>query len=60
MLDSASYFDIPITREYLEQNLEQLSASFFTPQRIRLLLDQDGGLSHEFRPLEMENRTLKV
>lgn len=42
MLDSAEYFGIPTTEEDLEKFLEQVSSSFQTPQRVRLLLSRDG------------------
>jgi len=62
MLDSATYFDIPITKEKLEDYLEQISSDFFTPQRVRVLLDQVGKLSYASRPFEIreDNQTLKV
>src|SRR5690349_21496494 len=44
MLDSAKYFDIPITKEKLEKYLEQISSTFCTPQRVRVLLDRTGEL----------------
>jgi para-aminobenzoate synthetase/4-amino-4-deoxychorismate lyase len=47
MLDSAAYFDIPITKEKLEDYLKQISSEFFTPQRVRILLDEIGDLQHE-------------
>jgi len=54
MLDSADYFDIPITRGKLEDFLRQISSSFSTPQRVRLVLDQDGKLDSESRHFESE------
>jgi para-aminobenzoate synthetase/4-amino-4-deoxychorismate lyase len=45
MLDSAEYFQIPVTKETLEAYLIQISARFESPGRVRLLLDQSGGLS---------------
>ncbi|HSK89594.1 MAG TPA: aminodeoxychorismate synthase component I [Anaerolineales bacterium] len=52
MLDSANYFDIPVTKEKLEEHLEEISSSFHTPQHIRVLLDQDGNLYFEAKPFE--------
>jgi para-aminobenzoate synthetase / 4-amino-4-deoxychorismate lyase len=62
MLDSASYFDIPITKETLEKYLEQVSSGFRTPQRVRVLLDQNGKLEFEKRPFPLSQNTqpLKV
>jgi para-aminobenzoate synthetase / 4-amino-4-deoxychorismate lyase len=51
MLDSASYFDIPLTKESLEEYLNQLSSGFRMPQRIRVLLGQNGELNSESSPL---------
>jgi para-aminobenzoate synthetase / 4-amino-4-deoxychorismate lyase len=52
LLDSANYFDFPVTRENLEGYLEEVSSRFQTPQRVRVLLDQDGLLSSESSPFE--------
>ena len=55
MLDSADYFDIPMTKETLEEYLEEICAGFRTPQRVRVLLDQSGNFeveSQSFDPLE--------
>ena len=54
MLDSAHYFDIPIKKETLEEYLKLVSASFYTPQRVRILLDQDGQLDAESSPYAPE------
>jgi para-aminobenzoate synthetase/4-amino-4-deoxychorismate lyase len=62
MLDSANYFDISIAREKLAAYLEQISSSFQTPQRVRVLLDRSGELTFESRPFELRRKTetLKV
>jgi para-aminobenzoate synthetase / 4-amino-4-deoxychorismate lyase len=62
MLDSANYFDIPITKENLEMYLERIASGFRTPQRVRLLLDQTGKLDSESSPFDLlvENRPLKA
>lgn len=62
MIDSATYFDIPITNEKLEKYLDQIASQFITDQRVRVLLTQDGQLSYESRFLELneENQKLKV
>ena len=52
MIDSASYFDIPVTTEKLEGYLEQVSGEFFAPRRVRVFLDQTGELSHASRTFE--------
>ena len=62
ILDSAAYFDFPITNEKLRDYLEQISSAFFMPQRVRVLLDQAGNLRHKSRPFEMiqVHQALKV
>lgn len=62
MLDSAVYFDIPVTKETLEDYLKQISSDFFIPQRVRMLLDQTGNVRHEHRPVEIigSSQLLKV
>ena len=62
MLDSAAYFDIPISKEKLEDYFTQLSSSFFAPRRVRVLLDRAGKLSHESGAFEAteDNQILKV
>jgi para-aminobenzoate synthetase/4-amino-4-deoxychorismate lyase len=62
MLDSAAYFDIPITKEKLEDYLKMISSEFFMPQRVRVLLDQAGKLSHESKLFEIieGKQTLKA
>jgi para-aminobenzoate synthetase / 4-amino-4-deoxychorismate lyase len=62
MLDSARYFDFPITKEDLEGYLVQISSRFSVPQRVRLLLDQEGRLDFESRAFDgsQANQTLKV
>lgn len=54
MLDSANYFDIPVTKEKLEEYLAQISSSFQSAQRVRVVLDQDGELTSEVSPFEPE------
>ena len=44
MLDSADYFDIPLTKQNLEDYLDQISSGFRSPQRVRVLLNQHGKL----------------
>ena len=57
MRDSADYFDIPITKQKLEEYFEQISSKFRTVQRVRVLLDQEGRLSHESHPLDLPKKT---
>jgi para-aminobenzoate synthetase / 4-amino-4-deoxychorismate lyase len=62
MMDSANYFDIPVSREILEDYLEQSSSEFRSPQRIRLLLNRAGTLEFESSPFDVtqDTRPLKV
>ena len=50
ILDSADYFDYPISREQIEKHLDQLSSGFNAPQRVRLLLDSSGALHSQSLP----------
>jgi para-aminobenzoate synthetase/4-amino-4-deoxychorismate lyase len=62
MIDSAAYFDFPITKEKLKDYFEQISSAFFMSQRVRVLLDQAGTLRYESRAFEMiqGHQTLNV
>jgi para-aminobenzoate synthetase/4-amino-4-deoxychorismate lyase len=57
MLDSANYFDFPITKENLEEYLEKISSTFCTEQRVRVLLDQNGILTYETHALQPSQNT---
>ena len=52
ILDSASYFDIPTSKENLEEYLDQVSSKFSSARRVRLLLDQSGSLESEAVPYQ--------
>ncbi len=63
LLDSASYFDIPLTKEKLEEHLEQISSSLDASHRVRIFLDRAGQLTSDaipFEPGEASSKTLKV
>ena len=47
MLDSADYFDYPISKEKIEEYLDQISSRFNSPHCLRLLLDKYGALSSQ-------------
>jgi para-aminobenzoate synthetase / 4-amino-4-deoxychorismate lyase len=55
LLDSAEYFDIPITREKLEEYLGQIASGFHATQRVRIFLDHAGKLDSESRAFEPED-----
>ena len=62
MLDSAYYFDIPISKQELDEYLDLISTNFDSPQRIRLLLNSYGAFSSEVRTVQLEKKSesLKV
>ena len=62
MVDSAAYFDIPLTKGRLEKYLEQLSALLCSPGRVRVLLDASGHLTNELQHFELakESQTLRI
>jgi len=55
MLDSADYFDFPISKEKIEAYLDQISSDLDCTQRVRLLLGPTGALDSQaklFQPSE--------
>ena len=57
LLDSANYFEFPISKELLEPYLNKILSQFTSPQRVRLLLDKNGKLNSETQPLQpLEDR----
>lgn len=60
LLDSAKYFDFPITSEVIETHLNELAAKFTSTQRVRLLLDKNGKLTSEAKGYTEINNTLKA
>lgn len=62
ILDSGEYFEFHISKEIITSYLYEVSSRFTSPQRVRLLLDKNGNLSHEarsFRPID-NNLPVKV
>jgi para-aminobenzoate synthetase/4-amino-4-deoxychorismate lyase len=57
MLDSAAYFEIPITKPALEAYLGDIASDFRTPQRVRILLDRAGGLAFDSHSIKLSGRT---
>ena len=47
LLDSAEYFDFPISSDKIETYLDEISSQFISSQRVRLLLDNKGSLTSE-------------
>jgi para-aminobenzoate synthetase/4-amino-4-deoxychorismate lyase len=62
LLDSADYFDIPVTREGLERYLTKVASGFYAAQRVRIVLSKDGKLASRSSPMEQEDthETLKT
>jgi para-aminobenzoate synthetase/4-amino-4-deoxychorismate lyase len=52
MLSSADYFDIPITKQELDDFLERICSGFNGPQRVRVFLNQAGRLEFESRAIQ--------
>lgn len=50
LLDSAEYFDFKASRDLIEKQLSETSADFSSPQRVRMLVDQDGNVEIETTP----------
>lgn len=42
----------PVSKEILETYLDKISSQFASPQRVRLLLDKHGTLTHEAKPFQ--------
>lgn len=51
LLDSAEYFDFIATREQIEEYLHQISCQFTSSNRVRLLLEDNGNLNSDTKPL---------
>ena len=51
LLDSANYFDFPISKGNVENTLEQLAIGFISPQQIRLLVDHHENITAEHKSL---------
>jgi para-aminobenzoate synthetase/4-amino-4-deoxychorismate lyase len=60
LLESADYFDFKISREQIENHIDQISSKFIQPQRVRLLLDKYGKLSSEAKPFQTQNDHLSL
>jgi para-aminobenzoate synthetase/4-amino-4-deoxychorismate lyase len=62
LLDSASYFDVPLTKEKLEGYLEQVSSSLDSSHRVRIFLDRAGQLTSDMIPFvpEADSKILNV
>jgi len=53
LMDSASYFDFPVSDGHIEEYLDQIASQFTSPQRVRLLLDTSGNLHSESKTFQL-------
>jgi para-aminobenzoate synthetase/4-amino-4-deoxychorismate lyase len=60
LLDSASYFDIPASRKTIEAQLDRVSFAYIQPQRVRLLVAQNGSITISSTPLAREKKNIRV
>ena len=62
LLDSANYFGFSISREQVENYIDQIPSQFTSPQRVKLLLDKNGKLHSEAKPFQpsIEHPPMKV
>ena len=51
----ATYRDHKMPKDILENYLNQISSQFSSPQRVRLLLDNNGNLSHEAESIQLSD-----
>ena len=52
LLDSAGYFDFPVSKEIIEAYFDKISSQFTSPQRVRVLLDKNSNISFESKSLQ--------
>jgi para-aminobenzoate synthetase / 4-amino-4-deoxychorismate lyase len=60
LLDSADYFDFPVSKENVEEMLEKLSAGFTSSRRVRLLADRKGNIAFEHKAHQTEEKALRI
>ncbi|HJS17894.1 MAG TPA: aminotransferase class IV, partial [Anaerolineales bacterium] len=58
LMDSALYFDFPVSRSMIDEKLSRIEKSFSQPQRVRLLLDREGSLEIQSTTIAMEEKTI--
>jgi para-aminobenzoate synthetase/4-amino-4-deoxychorismate lyase len=52
LLDSACYFDFPVSKGNIEETLDRLASNFDSPNRIRFLMDREGNITTEYKKFE--------
>ena len=60
MEDSSDYFDLPFSREKLEDFLNNLASGFNSPKRVKVLLDSFGDFSAESKEFHSDKKVFKV
>lgn len=60
LIDSANFFDYPVSKANIDETLNQIASDFNSPQRIRLLVDNKGIITTECIPYIAEDKTLRV
>ena len=60
LLDSADYFDFPVSEAAIHETLSRLSFSADRPYRVRLVLDQDGKIEITSQPITMPGTPVQV
>lgn len=60
MEDSADYFDIPFSREKLEDFAHQIASGYTSPKRIKFFLNQRGDFSEETKDFQIEQKIFMV
>lgn len=60
IMDSAFYFDFPITKLELEEYLNHIASDFASPQRVRLLLDSTGTLTSDISTFQSIKDSLPI
>jgi para-aminobenzoate synthetase/4-amino-4-deoxychorismate lyase len=52
LLDSAAYFEFKTSKSDIESYFDQVSTNFTTTLRVRVLLDKNGSLGYETKPIQ--------
>lgn len=60
LLDSANYFDFSVSKDAIEKKLDEISSTFNSKQRIRLLLERSGNFNIECVPFEPSQTTVRA
>jgi para-aminobenzoate synthetase / 4-amino-4-deoxychorismate lyase len=60
LLDSAAYFDFPVSGGQIEAHLDNIATVFDTAQRVRLLLDREGNVFSESAAFQPVQRVVRI